>query len=245
MLIDEDVYLEHWGVKGMHWGIRKQRDSAPSIFRLTTSPVQIEPSISSATRKSVEEVAPLIGKRYGFQISAVQNLKTHNPAEYAHGTVAFVQHTPGKSGGIVYVKPEDSTKELKAAEKRGWFAKDTGNMRAMLTHESAHAMFHAEESTKAGLFRAKTVGGNIKARDAALKAADDQARRDGIPLEKMVSKVSGYAAASGTRQEVEAELFSQYHWSPNPPPFVKVWGETLHKELGVDPTPFRKVVGHG
>ena len=27
-----------------------------------------------------------------------------------------------------------------------------------------------------------------------------------------MSNVSGYAAYSGTREETEAELFSQYHW---------------------------------
>lgn len=29
MIIQEDVYLEHFGVKGMHWGSRKARTSEP------------------------------------------------------------------------------------------------------------------------------------------------------------------------------------------------------------------------
>lgn len=29
MIIDEDVYLEHHGVKGMKWGVRKNRNSTP------------------------------------------------------------------------------------------------------------------------------------------------------------------------------------------------------------------------
>ncbi len=30
MLIDEDIYLEHYGVKGMQWGIRNDRRSQRS-----------------------------------------------------------------------------------------------------------------------------------------------------------------------------------------------------------------------
>lgn len=28
MIIDEDIYLEHWGVKGMRWGVRNENRQA-------------------------------------------------------------------------------------------------------------------------------------------------------------------------------------------------------------------------
>lgn len=238
---DEAVlaFLEHHGVKGQKWGIR--HDPTKGFRAEGFSPV-VDASINSSTKTAAKQVSSLIGQRYGFRISAVKDLKTNNPTEFERGTVAFVQHTPGQHEGVIFVKPGAIEKDLKDAEKSKWFAQGTGNTRALLTHETAHAMFHAEQKTKVGLFRAKTVGGNIEARDAALRAADTQARKDGVSDNELLSKVSGYAAASGTREEAEAEMFSQYHWNPNPPAFVKVWGETLHQQLGIDPTPFRKVV---
>jgi hypothetical protein len=140
--------------------------------------------------------------------------------------------------------PDDIRKELQNAEKGKWFATGTGNLKGLITHESAHAMFHADQKVKAGFFKAKVVGSTVGARDRALKAAVQQAKHDGIsPL--YPGHVSGYAAASGAKEELEAEMFSQYHWSPNPPNFIKTWGETLHHELGIDPTPFRKTGKHG
>lgn len=37
MIIDEDVYLEHWGVKGMRWGIRNKRQNSNSEKESTSS----------------------------------------------------------------------------------------------------------------------------------------------------------------------------------------------------------------
>lgn len=238
---DLDAYLAHFGVKGMKWGVRKDDASG---FRLQSGGPTIDASLHQSTQTSARKVASLMSDRYGFQITSIKDLKVNHPEEYAYGTVGFVKSTPGQSGGVVFAKPGDLRKDLKGAEDNGWFAEGTGNVSAFLTHEAGHALFHAEQSYK-GIVRKKVVGGNIDARDKALAAATNQANRDGIPAHEQIARVSGYAAASHSREELEAELFSQYHWSPNPPPFVKAWGETLHQEMGLDPTPFRKVTKNG
>lgn len=242
---DTDVFIiEHFGVKGMHWGVRKSRETSGYSFQAAHP--TMDPALHSSTQSAAKEVSALMGQRYGLQLTQIKNLKTERPDEYAYGSVAFVQNTPGKREGIVYVRPDDFRKDLKQAEKSGWMAPGTTNPRGLLTHESAHALFHAEQANKRGFWVAnKVVGGEMQARNKALKAADKQARKDGIHPLHQLSKISGYALASGTREEAEAEMFSQYHWGTNTPNFIKAWGETLHKEMGIDPTPFKEVVKHG
>lgn len=233
-----DAFLEHYGVKGMRWGVRKED---PTGGRLHAGPT-VDANLHSSTKTAAKQVAALMSSRYGFEITGVKDLKHTHPHEHEAGTIGFVQYTPGQKGGVIHARSENVGPKLAGAEKIGWFAEGTGNTRAFITHESAHACFHADQTVKVGLMGAKLVGSTSKPREKALKAAIKQAGKDGIPLIQVTSKISGYAQAAGKIQETEAELFSQYHWSPNPPPFVKTWGETLHRELGVDATPFREVV---
>lgn len=242
--------LEHFGVKGMHWGVRKEQTSG---YRLQAHGAVIDSNLHPSTKQGASDVAKLMGSRYGFQITEVKTLGPGHP-EYvpgAKGTMAFVQSTPGKAGGIIYAKALDLRKEMGKAEKDGWFAPGCGNPRALLTHESAHALFHAPQEYKTSYWTGKTKvsGGNQEARDKAIKAALKVAKEDGIEPGlyglNFASHVSGYAQHARVQEEIEAEMFSQYHWSPNPPRFIKAWGETLHQELGVDPTPFRKTVKGG
>lgn len=239
-----DEVLAHYGVLGMKWGVRK--DDTPTGHRLHTGAVPIAASLHPSTKVGAKEIVPLMSNRYGFQITEFKDLKVSNPAEYDYGTIGYVQLTPGQKGGVVHMRPGDQRKKLAEAEKTGWFANGTGNVRGFVTHEAAHAMLHADQQVKVGFLGGQKVkSGSIQARDAALKAASKQAARDGIPEHQQIAQVSGYAHASGSREELEAELFSQYHWNPNPPAFVNVWGQTLHREMGVDATPFREVVKHG
>lgn len=239
----DELLLEHFGTKGMKWGIRKERDS--SGFRSQTSGLTVDSSLSSSTSASAKKVASLISDRYGFRITEIKNLKTENLQEYQHGTAAFVKHTPGQQGGSIFITPDNLNSRFKNAENSGFMVKGTTNVEGLLTHESAHAMFHAEQKTTTGFFKTKTVGGYQKARDKALKAALKQAEADGILPNEFLSKISGYAKYANSREEAEAEMFSQYHWAANPQKFVKVWGETLHTELGIDSTPFKEAVKHG
>lgn len=242
---EEEVldFLEHYGVLGMHWGIRN--DDKPSGYRLQSAGVKIDPSVHASSRAPAKEVASLISNRYGFQITEVKNLRTNNRPEYERGTTAYVEHTPGKNGGVIFIKPEDIRPDMKRAEDMRWMAPGTTNVRGMLTHESAHAMFHAGQTFKSGFLAPKEVGPTVAARKKAMKAAMKQARKDGIPASRFASSISNYAGYSRTVQEAEAEMFSQYHWGTNTPKFVEVWGQTLHQEMGVDPTPFKEVVKRG
>lgn len=231
-----DDFLVHYGVKGMKWGVRN--DGLVAGNRLVAGPT-IDPTLHTSTQNAAKKVAGLVGERYGYQVTEIKALTTSHH-EYSNGTVGYVENTPGKSGGVVYVRQEDLRKQLKDAENSQWFAKGTGTPEAFLTHEAGHSIFHAEQAVKRGLLSNKVVGGHMEARDKALQAAMMQAEKDGVPDHLTISKISGYALAAGSREEVEAEMFSQYHWGTSPPRFVQVWGQTLHNEMGIDPTPFRQ-----
>lgn len=243
--------LQHFGVKGMRWGVRK--DQPTGGFRLQSSNIAIDSGLHPSTKKAGADVAKLMGSRYGFQITQVKTLGPGH-SEYTpgnKGTMAFVEHTPGKSGGVIYVKAVDLRKPTATAEKNGFFAPGTGTPTGLFTHESAHALFHASQDRKVSVWtgKVKTTSEHQAALDKSMKEAFKAAKQDGVPMDahglNFASSVSGYARHAMVHEEIEAELFSQYHWNPNPPRFVKVWGETLHQELGVDATPFREVVKRG
>jgi hypothetical protein len=239
--------LVHHGVKGMHWGIRK--DEPGGIDRLqVSSGIQVDSNLPKSTQEAGKRIASLITKRYGFPIVAVRDSTKSgiDPSVIGEDTAAFVRYTPGKREGTIYVTPAKNIgKRLTDSEAAGWFGEGTGNLDALFTHEAAHALLHSDRQVKQGFFGSKVVSASGPAREKALKALDRQAKHDGVPIGHIAFEVSDYAGHSNTMQEFEAEMFAQYHWSPNPPNFVKAWGQTLHKELGVDPTPFREVVNHG
>lgn len=235
--------LAHYGTKGMKWGVRNDRDAGG--YRFQAAELRVDPTLHPSTKAAGKEVASLIQERYNFHVTDLKAIGPGHP-EYENGTLGYVElnvnnaSSKSREGkGVIYASQEDPSKALKLSEDMGWVGEDCGTTRAFLTHEAAHAIFHAPQQVKTGLLGSKVVGGDMKARDKALNAALRASERDG-DSRPLTTKLSGYAEASGMREEVEAELFSQYHWNPNPPSFVKVWGETLHQELGIDGTPFRE-----
>jgi hypothetical protein len=229
--------LTHHGVKGMKWGVRKDEGG---VYRSESSSIVIEAGLPKKTSDAAREVSGLIRDRYGYNIKNVKVLDERHP-EYQPEFMAFVEdnkHFGGRNEATIFVSPRNMTRELKIAEDERWNARGTGNMKGLLTHESAHSIFHSDQVVTNKAFGGqKVVGGDIKARNKALKVAEKAARRDGMTIWDS----SDYARTSGVREELEAELFSQYHWATDPPKFVEEWGRTLHQELGVDPTPFKEV----
>lgn len=230
--------LIHYGVKGMKWGVRHDPDSG--ALR-TQSGIVVEPGIHSGTKDAAVQVSGLMRDRYGLNLRNVKTIGPGHP-EYPD-TMAFVEPNfnnanNGRNEGNIFIQAQDLTGKLRVNEKNGWLAPGCGNTKALLTHESSHSLFHANQSVKVGLLgNVKVKGGNIEARDKAFRAAAKAAHRDGVSI----WSTSGYASTAGVREELEGELFSRYHWGTDPPRFVEVWGQTLHKELGVDPTPFKEV----
>jgi len=225
----------HYGVKGMHWGVRKEDEGTN---RFTSGGLAMDSGFNKKTRDAAVEVTNLIRDRYGYDINTVKTIGPDHP-EYP-GTLAYVENVnlvKGAVHGTIFMQKKDFTPVLSEAESSGWMAPGTANTRALLTHESAHSVFHSDQKPVNGFLGPKRVGSKVKALDKALKAAAKVARRDGVS----VLDISGYARTSGSLGELEAELFSNYHWGSNPPPYVKAWGEALHQELGVDPTPFKEV----
>ncbi|WPJ30705.1 hypothetical protein [Streptomyces phage Psst2] len=227
--------LAHYGVKGMKWGVRK--DDVSGRFQPASSGPKMDPLVHPSSQEAAREVSKLIQDRYGYTVREVKSFGPGDP-EYARGTLGYVLNNgKSKPEGEIHVSIDDPRRAMKASEKVGWVAKGCGNPTAFLTHESAHAIFHSREKYDR---KGNIVGGNREARIKAAEAMIEEATRSGIKEHQLIGKISGYAAQSGSREEIEAELFSQYHWSTNPPSFVKVWGETLHKEMGIDGTPFKE-----
>lgn len=226
--------LTHHGIKGMHWGVRKDEQVSG---RFAGPGPEVDAALHESTKVAATKVAALIGDRYDFRIRKVIAMGPGHP-EYEAGTMGFVQNTgKQKAEGEILVTVDDTRPALKKCEKVKWVGKGCGTTEAFLTHEAGHAIFHSREYYK----KDGTIGGgNIEARMKAMQAAFDQSEKDGIPERKFMSSISGYARHGANKEEVEAELFSQYHWGTNPPEFVKVWGQTLHNELGIDGTPFKE-----
>jgi hypothetical protein len=229
--------LVHYGVKGMRWGVRKNDEGS------YPSPAVIEPGLHKKTHEAAQKVTGLIADRYGFEVKHVKVLDKSNPDFDPHVAAHVIIDTNTKDNErTIFVQPHDLTKQLKQMHRAGWMVPGTANHIGLLTHESGHAMLHASQHVVSdGKGGHKVLGDKVKALDKALDAALKAADEDG----RNILGISGYANAAGVRHELEAELFSQYHWAERPPRLVKVWGETLHRELGIDPTPFKEVTNRG
>ncbi len=241
-----EEFLAHYGVKGMKWGVRKDDGGDGKLrFQGPTSGVYLDPDLHEETQKAGSEVASLVTQRYGFNITDVASIGPGHP-EYEMGTLGYVQLGSGSSNsGSIVVSQGDLAPRLEHSVDIGWTkpAVDGKEIQGLLTHETAHAIFHAQVKTvKAGMFGGyKQVGGHIEARDVALGVALNEAGKMGITMPNFMPSISGYAHAAGIREEAEAEMFMQYHWGKETPRFVKAWGESLHREMGLDPTPFKEM----
>jgi len=261
--------IKHHGVKGMRWGHRKEYLTSTTSSSRGSSTVSTQrrsgggssstvlgsEHFSKSNSTSMNDVAQKINKSYGHKIDEyipIDHTKRSNKRLFA-----FVDMRNKKGHTIVHVTDNPKFREeLLKCQKRGWFVPTDSKhaISANITHESAHSMFHQINTEGKSFKEARKVKEPIAhMRDSAWKKAEEQARKDGDVVSKrfrpdgaqyqMAEKLSKYAHGSLFIEEHEAELFTAYHWSKNPPKFVDAFMNDLHKNMGVEVKPFsgRKV----
>jgi hypothetical protein len=179
-------------------------------------------------RDNIIKANNLFGERYGMRMSIAENVGTL----FQLGARNKLDPTRVKAyirdGTYLGLNP----RQLKASalardETVGWVAPGTGNLVGLLTHEFGHYFLDSWHG------RVYYTG----AQKQRVSMAAAQAARDaGAPPGALGSSVSRYAQTD--KHEAEAELFAFYHMGGSKRPnWVIQWGETLHREMGLDPTP--------
>lgn len=175
-------------------------------------------------RKRVLKINKLFAERYGHGLPAVENVKfIEQYGRDTSGTIAYI-----RNDRFLGLNPKKiSNMQLEYNEKIGWFAPGTGNIEGVLVHEYGHALL---QSTYGRLYYTGAAAQRISLN--ATRAARDAGMPPGVPG----LSVSKYSHTD--RYEAEAELFAFYHMGgAKRPNWVIKWGETLHHEMGLDPTP--------
>ena len=232
--------LVHFGVKGMRWGVRKEREASDS------SATKGLEHFSKSQAKAMGDVAKMTEKAYGFKIH--EFIPQTEAEDHQHLSIVH----PKRKGEIenrISVTAHPRFKEVLLDSQNQGYLVHTDPKRAIegnLTHESAHGLFHANDSSGKGVKYAKNAR-MTSLRDSAWKSAETQAIKDGHilpdknhgdPHFQMIDKISKYASSSPYLEEYEAEMFTAYHWSPNPPKFVDAFMNDIHRQMGITVKPF-------
>jgi hypothetical protein len=246
--IIEDT-LVHYGVTGMKWGVRKEyKSSAPTRPSRVVKGTEHYPK---SLANSMNDVSNRMNKAYGYKVAEFVPLTER---EARHG-IAYVR-ARSKTGNVIHMTNDPKTKPmLDELQKAGWFVPTVRgkSVEGMITHESAHGLFHQAHVQKIGKIRStSTTPAMDQMRKSAWTAAREQAVKDGdvVPgkgLKKLVTpsgdiqmakKISKYAEFSMFIEEAEAEMFTAYHWSPDPPKFVDAFMNDVHGSMGKKVKPF-------
>jgi hypothetical protein len=247
--------LEHHGVKGMHWGVRKQFNTSVATPS-SSSKVKGSEHFSKEQAASMNNIAKKMNKAYGFKVDEFVPLTAREEGQY-------LGYVKGKGSGSndIHVSTNPGLKDvLVECQKAGWFAQANHDkvIEACLTHEASHGMFHQVNPGDAGIIGTLRTQAPIEPmRKSAWDAAKAQGVKDGdiapntgfrritgLPLDRQISKkTSRYAGSSLFIEESEAEMFTAYHWSDNPPKFVDAFMTDIHTSMGKSVQPFsgRKV----
>lgn len=200
------------------------------------SAIKINPGLTD----QIQQVNDLFARRYGVSFDTVEHSSTYakeEPETKIHkNAIAYVRNRFGVM--TLGLNPKISQGMFKKAEKIGLWPPGTGHVQSLMTHEFAHALLQGDGLVSLWQRDSSTLGKALKTAKEAARAANMPPPGKGIG----VGEVSTYAKENN--REAEAELFAFYHWGGSKrPPWVVVWGETLHRELGLDPTPITEDLG--
>jgi len=241
--------LAHHGVKGQKWGIRKESESSTEESTRAKSLEQYSKSQAAA----MNSVAVKMEKAYGFKVDEFALFNTPEAKKYFpdtdknHYLAMVAPKKKGDTRNVIHVMNNPNYKTLlDTCEKVGWFPPSGGRLiEANITHEAAHGFFHHNDASGKGVTREEHAA-IAPLRRQAWGKAHNQAIVDGDITShdmytghyQMAGKISKYAHQSPFIYEHEAELFSAYHWSPNPPKFVDTFMNDIHESIGKNVQPF-------
>lgn len=167
---------------------------------------------------SIESTSDHLANRYGAGFS---HSKLMSPEQRrAGGTFAIKGNR--LTGLTLHVNKNVTNSMLSRAERVGWLAKGTGSHQGAVLHAYGTALM----SHGAGIYPMRRVAAaKMKARVAAFKAGSGPT----LSTSKLTRRDSSFT---------NGQLFAHYHLGGSDrPKWVTAWGETFHRELGLDPTP--------
>lgn len=253
-----DDILEHHGTKGMKWGVTTKSPPSSGSRPQSNSSSNVQGSNLFTNKQQVaamNSTAKKLKKAYGYEVKEFVPL---TKKEEASKFMAYVDSGTGfrsKASNRVHMMNDPvRLAMLKDLQKSGWFPPSGGhNVEGIITHEVFHSMMHVPDTTGKGFVGRLTAPQPIKPmRKSAWAKSEAQAIKDGDVVKgftkqpaqmQMAQKTSKYAHSSMYTEEHEAEMFTAYHWSPNPPKFVDVFMKDIHSSMGKEVKPFsgRKV----
>lgn len=226
--------LSHHGVKGMKWGIRKDRD----VKGLDKFPKEQSDALNLISGK--------MEKAYGWKIDGF--IPVDMTQKKNKNLLAYVA-TKGDGTNWVHMRNDRKLKsDIISLQKSGWLVPAKGHpLESLISHESAHSLLHTRNVGDKTWFEQRKVKQPVEViRKDAWKKAQEQAIKDGDvqkglfkshPEYQMTKHLSGYAKNSLFIEESEAEMFAYYHWG-NPPKFVDVFMNEIHTSMGKEVAPF-------
>lgn len=108
MIIDEEVYLEHYGAKGMKWGVRNKRDSSGSGQSEQQKTSKKKRAAQIAVVAGVVIGGAVLAHRSGVRMSSVRSASsTTSGSSVASGVLARLGNrvTPPRMPGAIPLGP--------------------------------------------------------------------------------------------------------------------------------------------